>query len=65
MNSNFYIEIIEDSVIENDEVIAQIKIDEFEESFTLLLEYFNINDYLNHWYSALNDLLKNHNSVAL
>jgi len=63
--NDFYIEIIEESVIENEEVTARIKIGDFEESFVLSLMFFTLKDYLSQWYSALNALLKNQNSVAL
>ena len=63
--NDFYIEIIEESVIENEEVTARIKIGDFEESFTLSLRFSGIKDYLVQWYKSLNDLLKSQNAVAL
>jgi hypothetical protein len=62
---NFSIEMLNDTLRANDECIAKIKIGDLEESFTLSFEYSNINDYLSQWYSALSDLLKHYNSVAL
>lgn len=63
--NRFKIEILNETAIDNEEVTARITIGDFSESFLLTLKYFKVEEYYNHWYTSLKELLRGESAVAL